>query len=101
MGPASQVGGWADPAPWGPQAARPEFYELCALPDTFQSWFLVLQLHVWMLLVRLRHEGARGKTAQKQLVTFMWEDVENRIRLLRVRAPAAARGPPAGPALGG
>ncbi len=67
---------------------------MCQLPDTFQSWFLVLQLHVWLCLVRLRHEGAPGKTAQKQLVTFMWEDVENRIRLLRVSETGKAKGGP-------
>lgn len=28
----------------------------CQLPDTFQSWFLITHLHVWMCLVRLKQE---------------------------------------------
>lgn len=28
-----------------------EFFSALNLPDTFQSWFLITELHVWMLLV--------------------------------------------------
>ena len=35
---------------------HPNFFRVCDLPDTFQSWFLVTQLHVWMSLVRLKQE---------------------------------------------
>lgn len=37
-----------------------------------------------MCLVRLKQEGKSGKVAYKQLVTFMWEDVSERMRLLKV-----------------
>ena len=33
------------------QAKIQEFYSVCGLPDTFQSWFLVTQLHLWMWFV--------------------------------------------------
>lgn len=34
------------------QAGKDNIYKICKLPDTFQSWFLVQQLHVWFCLVR-------------------------------------------------
>lgn len=38
------------------QTLHPHLYRVCGLPDTFQSWFLIAQLHVWMSLVRLKAE---------------------------------------------
>lgn len=49
------------------------------LPDTLQSWFLVLHLHIWMCLVRLKAEGKDGRYMYKTLVRMMWLDVEERI----------------------
>lgn len=56
-----------------------EFFEACELPDTLQSWFLVLHLHIWMCLVRLKAEGKDGRYVYKTLVRMMWLDVEERI----------------------
>lgn len=66
------------------QSQRPELYQITGLPDTFQSWFLVQQLHIWMLLVRSKTEGSDGKHFHKQLVQFFWQDVEHRMTLMRV-----------------
>ncbi|EDV22409.1 Ubiquinol-cytochrome-c reductase complex assembly factor 1 [Trichoplax sp. H2] len=66
-----------------------DFYKVCQLPDTFQSWFLINQLHVWMCLVRLKQEGSDGKYAYQQLVTFFWEDVESRIYSIGVSSTSA------------
>eukprot|EP00051_Salpingoeca_urceolata_P014084 m.178274 g.178274 ORF g.178274 m.178274 type:complete len:317 (+) comp17979_c2_seq3:1525-2475(+) len=63
-----------------PQSER-DLMTTCRLPDTFQSWFLVTQLHVWMCLVRLKQEGKEGSIAYKQLVTLLWQDVEYRMSL--------------------
>lgn len=57
---------------------------MCSLPDTFQSWFLITHLHVWMLLVRLKREGEDGDYLIRQLSVTFWHDVESRMRALGV-----------------
>jgi len=60
-----------------------EFFEYFDLPDTFRSWFLVSELHVYMMCNRLMvgelHDAQRVKTV---LVKALWEDVLERIKLL-------------------
>ena len=58
------------------------FYKDFSMPDTFFSWFLVTELHVWMLMVRYMAEGKDGKTVRNNLVEAMWNDVDNRINKL-------------------
>lgn len=57
----------------------------CNLPDNFQTWFSITQLHVWMLMVRLRAE-THGKIYIQELVNRFFEDAEERIRLHGVSA---------------
>ncbi|XP_037077781.1 ubiquinol-cytochrome-c reductase complex assembly factor 1-like [Pollicipes pollicipes] len=52
------------------------------MPDTFFSWYLVTELHVWMICVRLGDDGAEGKFCRNQLITAMWEDLETRAKKL-------------------
>ncbi|KAA0712760.1 Ubiquinol-cytochrome-c reductase complex assembly factor 1 [Triplophysa tibetana] len=59
-----------------------DFFEKCSLPDTLNSWFLVAQLHVWMCLVRMRQEGRTGKYMCRYIVHSMWEDVEQRSKIM-------------------
>ncbi|KAM9482271.1 ubiquinol-cytochrome c reductase complex assembly factor 1 [Clarias gariepinus] len=63
-----------------------EFFEKCSLPDTLNSWFLVAQLHVWMCLVRMRQEGREGKYMCRYVVHSMWEDVEQRSKIMGIDA---------------
>ncbi|XP_060925558.1 ubiquinol-cytochrome-c reductase complex assembly factor 1 [Limanda limanda] len=63
-----------------------DFFEKCALPDTLNSWFLVAQLHVWMCLVRMRQEGRAGKYMCRYIVHSMWEDVEQRSKIMGIDA---------------
>ncbi|XP_045079906.1 ubiquinol-cytochrome-c reductase complex assembly factor 1-like isoform X1 [Coregonus clupeaformis] len=63
-----------------------EFFEKCSLPDTLNSWFLVAQLHVWMCLVRVRQEGREGKYMCRYIVHSMWEDVEQRSKIMGIDA---------------
>ncbi|KAL4655800.1 ubiquinol-cytochrome-c reductase complex assembly factor 1 [Arapaima gigas] len=63
-----------------------EFFEKCSLPDTLNSWFLVAELHVWMCLVRMRQEGRAGKYMCRYLVHSMWEDVEQRSKIMGIDA---------------
>lgn len=89
------------------------FVSECSLPDTLNSWFLVAQLHVWwvkhflfysnvswstsnsckfffffstvrMCLVRMRQEGRAGKYMCRYIVHSMWEDVEQRSKIMGV-----------------
>ncbi|KAI8888087.1 hypothetical protein K501DRAFT_291861 [Backusella circina FSU 941] len=61
-------------------ALNKDFYiKECNLPDNFQTWFSVTQLHVWMLMVHLRAEK-RGKLYTQELVNRLFEDAESRIR---------------------
>ncbi|TDH13468.1 hypothetical protein EPR50_G00033240 [Perca flavescens] len=63
-----------------------EFFDKCSLPDTLNSWFLVAQLHVWMCLVRMRQEGREGKYMCRYIVHSMWEDVEQRSKIMGIDA---------------
>nr|XP_020043899.1 LOW QUALITY PROTEIN: ubiquinol-cytochrome-c reductase complex assembly factor 1-like [Castor canadensis] len=63
-----------------------EFFLRCQMPDTFNSWFLITLLHVWMCLVRMKQEGRSGKYMCRIIVHFMWEDVEQRGRVMGVSA---------------
>ncbi|XP_055122652.1 ubiquinol-cytochrome c reductase complex assembly factor 1 isoform X6 [Symphalangus syndactylus] len=59
-----------------------EFFLRCQMPDTFNSWFLITLLHVWMCLVRMKQEGRSGKYMCRIIVHFMWEDVQQRGRVM-------------------
>uniref|UniRef100_A0A8C8SFQ5 Ubiquinol-cytochrome c reductase complex assembly factor 1 n=1 Tax=Pelusios castaneus TaxID=367368 RepID=A0A8C8SFQ5_9SAUR len=61
-----------------------EFFHRCQLPDTLNSWFLVAQLHVWMCLVRMKQEGRAGKYMCRYIVHSMWEDVEQRGKVMGI-----------------
>lgn len=65
-----------------------EFFKRFELPDTFNSWFLVTELHVWMLLVRAMAEGSEtgedGRFLRNCIVEAMWADVGTRAKKLAV-----------------
>lgn len=56
--------------------------DACEMPDTFQSWFTITILHVWMAMVRLKSEGKHGDKLINCIVDLMWKDVEERMKLL-------------------
>lgn len=58
------------------------FFKGLNMPDTFYSWFLVTELHVWMLMVRFMAEGETGKVVVQNIVEAMWHDVLIRMDLL-------------------
>ncbi len=73
------------------EVAKSGLMTKCSLPDTFQSWFLVTQLHLWMCMVRAKKEGKDGHYVCQQLVSLFWYDVEHRIKLTGVRDQAGKR----------
>ncbi|KAI0029214.1 hypothetical protein K488DRAFT_14222, partial [Vararia minispora EC-137] len=55
--------------------------EECHLPPTFQSWFTITNLHVWLLMTRLRALPAGfGEHHVQALLNHFFADVEARIR---------------------
>ncbi|KDR79583.1 hypothetical protein GALMADRAFT_243686 [Galerina marginata CBS 339.88] len=64
-----------------PDKERDFWINDCFLPPTFQSWFTVTNLHIWMLTVRLRAlPQEHGKPYQQALVDHFFIDIEDRIR---------------------
>lgn len=55
------------------------------MPDSFQSWFLVAHLHLWLCSLRLREEGKEGTFVLKEMVKLFWEDAEQKITALGVQ----------------
>lgn len=54
----------------------------CDLEDTFVSWFTVMELHLWMVAVRLMQEGEEGKIVRNSMVKAMWEDCDEKSKKL-------------------
>ncbi|XP_059836971.1 ubiquinol-cytochrome-c reductase complex assembly factor 1 isoform X2 [Hypanus sabinus] len=63
-----------------------ELFERCSLSDTLSSWFLVTQLHVWMALVRMKQEGREGKYMCRYIVHSMWEDLQQRGKIMGIES---------------
>lgn len=65
------------------------------LPNTFNSWFLITELHVWMLMVRTMAEGPDkgqdGKFMRNCIVEAMWSDVNKRAKQLNAGSPGEMR----------
>ncbi|XP_065063076.1 ubiquinol-cytochrome-c reductase complex assembly factor 1-like [Rhopilema esculentum] len=68
-----------------------EFFKVCNMPDTFQSWFLVIHLHIWMCYVRLNSLDDDGKTVNQKMAELMWEDIRERINLLGIEDTKAKK----------
>ena len=51
-----------------------------SLQPSFAQEHMLLSLHVWMMLVRLRAEGPDGKTSAQLMYEEFTEDVEARLR---------------------
>lgn len=53
----------------------------CGLPDSFQTWFQVTQLHMWLITVRFRSMKAPlGKYYLQEFINHSFLDTEDRIR---------------------
>lgn len=75
-------------------ANRNNFYVLeFQMADTFYSWFLVTELHVWMLMVRTMAEGEEGRFVRNNIVEAMWQDISTRAKKLEVRTQNIVRLP--------
>ena len=52
------------------------------MPDTFYSWFLVTELHIWLLGARLMAEGDMGRMVRNNIVEALWVDCDNRAKAI-------------------
>jgi cytochrome b pre-mRNA-processing protein 3 len=56
-----------------------KFFKELGLPDTFYSWFLVTELHIWMLSARLMAEDTKeGKIVRNSMIEAFWTDCDRR-----------------------
>ncbi|TFY70449.1 hypothetical protein EVG20_g2555 [Dentipellis fragilis] len=92
--PVARSGSLASPIPnaaAGRRAGRGTvaYWSECRLPPTFQSWFTITNLHIWLLTTRLRALPApHGEHHIQGLIDHFFLDVEDRIR--EVLQPQAA-----------
>jgi len=68
-----------------------DFFEKFHLPDTFYSWFVITELHIWMISARAMAEGDQGKLLRNSLVEALWADVARRVKKLGAANPSATR----------
>ncbi|KAJ3730568.1 hypothetical protein C8R42DRAFT_715239 [Lentinula raphanica] len=66
-----------------PDAEKDFWQNECDLPPTFQSWFIITNLHFWMLTVRLRAlPEPHGRFYVQFLLDHFFLDIEDRIRAI-------------------
>lgn len=62
-----------------------DFFETFDMPDTYMSWFLVTELHIYMVSNRLQSMVQNKDEAQvvmKSLQESLWKDCSERMKLL-------------------
>mgnify|MGYP002758918577 FL=1 len=63
------------------QAEAHFWYKECALPASFQTWFQLTNLHVFLLLSRFRAlPSQEAKTYSQELINHFFIDTESRMR---------------------
>jgi len=62
-------------------AARdPVFFEAAALPNSFETRFELLALHIFLVFNRLKPEGAKGKALMREVTEYMVDDLDRTLR---------------------
>lgn len=57
------------------------WYGECALPETYQSWFQITNLHVYLLMSRFRaFDRSEAQTYNQELINHFFLDAESRMR---------------------
>lgn len=55
------------------------------MEDSFNTWFNITKLHVWMVASRcMAEEMPNSQMVRNELITRMWEDVTERFKKLGV-----------------
>ena len=50
----------------------------CNLPENFQSWYGIMHLHIWMLMVKNRTIN-KGRRYNQELVNWFFYKIEQRL----------------------
>lgn len=61
------------------------------LPNTYNSWFLVTELHVWMAIARVMALEENGRLIRSSIVETLWQDATTRAKQLQADNPSAMR----------
>lgn len=60
------------------------FFKHFQLPDTLYSFYLIIQLHVWLCQVRSMKEGPEGRILRNEILERMWQDMDVRLSKVEV-----------------
>lgn len=66
------------------QARRPEFYEVCGVPDTVDGRFDLIALHAFLVMYRLKGQGEAAETFAQNLCDRMFADMDVCLREMGV-----------------
>jgi cytochrome b pre-mRNA-processing protein 3 len=66
------------------QARQPAFFLRCGLPDTVDGRFDLLVLHVFLVMHRLKREGAQTAELSQALFDVFFQDMDESLRELGV-----------------
>lgn len=55
------------------------YFKHLELPDTLYSFYLIVQLHVWMCQTRSMKEGREGRILRNEIQERMWQDFDVRL----------------------
>ncbi|ESO84119.1 hypothetical protein LOTGIDRAFT_108143 [Lottia gigantea] len=62
------------------------------LPDTLNSYFILVTLHIWLCTVRLANQGSEGEIVRNSMVEIMWSDIEEKGKnLVQSKASTSVR----------
>ncbi|XP_058805523.1 ubiquinol-cytochrome-c reductase complex assembly factor 1 [Phymastichus coffea] len=61
-----------------------EFFQKFEMEDTFLSWFLITEVHIWMMALRIMQEEEHGLVLRNHLIEAMWNDVKIRSKKLGI-----------------
>lgn len=69
----------------------PKYFLQYKMPNTFNSWFLVTELHTWMVMVKLMEGDKEGRIVRNAVVEALWQDSNTRAKQLGADNPSAVR----------
>jgi len=58
------------------------FMEVLQLPDTFNSWFSITELHIWLVCTQISSNSREGQFVRTKMLQHCWKDVAKRMKLM-------------------
>lgn len=60
-----------------------DFFDYFDMPDTFMSWFLITELHMWMIINRIMVNNDEDfERVRDIMISTLWQDCQIRVKLL-------------------